>query len=383
VTRHEGTKARRHEGVAGRAFTIVELLVVIGIVIVLVGLLIVAVRAATRSAQGANTRALMSSIKQALVRFQGDVGYLPPVLGDPSPDDLSTDNHDLRRLFDPRGQDLRWNGSADEVMPQYMQAGNGAPAPNHGTYIANVQNWYSVTTLAEYLLGYGHHEQDGWGITPNSTYTGEVPATGIRNPDRDGVWGATIYDRNNNGVLGELEDRMGYPGRGGAVPANVDRGQVLGPYLELKDERAIAAVDWNEDEDRIEVIFPGSPRYDPELPKTIVDYWGNPIRYYRRVYAPGSLATPYTPPRNPTSTTDVTHTPTLSDVFVLRPYEVADGAAIDDRLFPDGRGDTTTSSALQSAMFALLSAGPDNAIDPADRVDPGFLNEDNLVELGP
>ncbi|MHC4786270.1 MAG: type II secretion system protein, partial [Planctomycetota bacterium] len=62
-----------------RGFTIVELLIVIAVIIMLMGILIVAINAATRTAQGANTRSLMSSIKQGLVRFRADMGYLPPV----------------------------------------------------------------------------------------------------------------------------------------------------------------------------------------------------------------------------------------------------------------------------------------------------------------
>ena len=42
-----------------RAFTIIELLTVVGIIVVLVGLLVVAVSSASKVAQGASTRSMM------------------------------------------------------------------------------------------------------------------------------------------------------------------------------------------------------------------------------------------------------------------------------------------------------------------------------------
>ena len=88
----------RGGGDAARAMTIVELLVVMAIILVLLSIVVVAVAAATKTAQGASTRALMGSIKQGLVRFKEDVGYYPPVLGAPPPVAMT---EDLRKLFDP------------------------------------------------------------------------------------------------------------------------------------------------------------------------------------------------------------------------------------------------------------------------------------------
>jgi hypothetical protein len=64
-----------------------------------------------------------------------------------------------------------------------------------------------------------------------------------------------------------------------------------------------------------------------------------------------------------------------------------------DAPFADAGGDTTTTAALNSAEFALFSAGPDRFFNPDlrydDPDDPGntrgtdLFNEDNIVELGP
>jgi hypothetical protein len=237
--------------------------------------------------------------------------------------------------------------------------------------VDRVQEWYSVTTLAEYLLGYGNHNQDGYGVidptNPNDTYTQERPRLGIRHPGRDGVWGATI----NQTADGSLDARM----RGQS--ASVDVGKVYGPYLELKDERMLAAATYDDDGE-VELTFPGTGGYDAAMPKVLVDYWGNPIRYYRRLYAPGDLRSPY-------RTINLSGTlpePTLSDVFVLRPFEVDPGGAIDS-VHADDAGDSTTTTALNSAEFALFSAGADRNSDATARYDGDEFNKDNIVELGP
>ncbi|MCH8210728.1 MAG: type II secretion system protein, partial [Planctomycetes bacterium] len=215
---------------AGRTrggFTIVELLIVTAMIILLLSILVVAVNRASRTSQVTNTRALMNSISQSLERFKEDVGYFPPVLG--------VD----RELLDP----------PDPV----------ALTPDE--YRDQIQQWYSVTTLADYLIGYGDDQQDAY------------DGVGIRHPGRDTVWGATIYGA-ADGSLGARN--------AGTGPASA--GKVYGPYLELKDERLLAGIDPNGN-----IVFPGE---DPDFvtyPKIIVDYWGQPIRYYRQLYSVGAI----------------------------------------------------------------------------------------------
>ena len=356
----------------------IELLVVIGVVVTLMGILVVAVGSAAKTAQKANTRALMNSMKVALHQFRNDIGYLPPVLGHPNPDlSLPPNNSDLRKLFDPR-----------DVLPE-LPNGNA-----NGAYANDIQTWFSWTSLPEYLIGYGNHDQDGYGIVGTGIWDEELPPIGLRDPGPDGVWEATIYGDGD----GSLLSRMSRPNPNPSALSNIDRGKVYGPYLELKDDHLLASTDGTTDSaGRLNLFFPGDGGYDPLLPKVIVDYWGNPIRYYRRLYAPGSLKSPYRP-HGPD-----TRPPTLSDVFVLRPFEIKAGNAInglDDRseaLYLPGDGDPTTTAALNSAEFALFSSGPDGLLNPYIRYDnpddPGndpygngptsFANEDNIVELGP
>ncbi|MCH6550841.1 MAG: type II secretion system protein, partial [Planctomycetes bacterium] len=159
------------------AFTITELLIVVAMIIVLLSMLIVAVNAANRTSQRANTRFLMNSLKQALVSFKDDVGYYPPVLDDD------------RNLME-------------------------APPPTPPSdYESEVQNWFSRTSLADYLIGYGPEKEDGYGRLNDQTQ----PAPGIRHPGPDGVWMATV---NGNGSLGSRN-----------LGSGESFGKVYGPYL--------------------------------------------------------------------------------------------------------------------------------------------------------
>ena len=68
-------------------FTITEMLVTVGVIVILASILVISLSSATRSAQRAKTVQLMNSIKTAISRFKVDQGYLPPMLGvaEPTP----------------------------------------------------------------------------------------------------------------------------------------------------------------------------------------------------------------------------------------------------------------------------------------------------------
>jgi type II secretory pathway pseudopilin PulG len=302
-----------------RAFTIVELLLVIGIIILLLSILIVAVNAATRSAQRANTSALLSSLSQGLVQFEQEVGYLPPVLDA------------TRRVVAP-------------------------PDPDGGTFAVDIQDWYSVTSLAEFLVGYGSQRQDGYGFDAVSNlYQDENPPAGIRDPGRDGAWGATLNDDNGNGLFGDLGDRN--------PPIE---GRVYGPYVDVSDERLLGSIDSTTGA----VFFPGEAGYDPVAPKVICDYWGRPIRYYRRVHVPGTIDYP-------------DRRVSLSEVVLLRPFQAKEANVVPDAVTYGGAPIGLTTYELQSKDFGLFSGGPDTVFDPTARADDDELNRDNVVEVGP
>jgi hypothetical protein len=323
------------------------MLIVIGVIIILLSLLIVGLNMAAKAAQKAHTHSLMTSLAQGLVRFKDDVGYYPPVL------------------------------NADRVLLE-------GPLPGSSSYDEDIQDWYSWTSLAEYLIGYGSHREDGYGydgnLPPIFDWDQEQPPTGIRHPRADGVWGATAF-------TGLVADRMRDSGGNygsETAPHPFDQGKVYGPYLELEDRDLLGCLVLVAGE--YVVRFQGEAGYDEDAPKVITDYWGEPIYYFRRNYPPGALAQSY---RAMDYDLDGRPDPvrTLSDVFCLRPYELDIGADVDSaQITADDSGDRTTTYRLESAEFALFSRGADQVFDPLSRRDPDNSDEpnrDNIVEVGP
>jgi hypothetical protein len=309
-----------------------------------------------------------------------------------------------------------------------------------------LQEWNSVTTLAEYLLGAGDRSADGYGIcgelpspTPANLKPGEreQPRDGIRSPGMDGVWGAALQPITtadvtaasasasytgatlpSNGTTA-LARRGLFFSRNLALPSRITvggtlstsgndtkncilrcrpnlEGRVFGPYLELKDPSLLAGIKGGASGDVLVRATDGDANFD-QYPKVILDYWGQPIRYYRRGYVNFT-------PNAPDTATDGTRFD-LGDFFALRPSRERDGEFIPDSLAktdalddenPDlpvnaaiGGRDRSATQRLRNAEFALLSAGPDRKVDRTRRValtGPNKdvdVNADNLVETGP
>ena len=416
-----------------RAFTLVELLVVIGVIAMLVGLLIVGINAAQKRAQKMNTQFLLSSISQALSRFKSDHGYYPPVLGDPS---------------ELTGGQLSWPATASATPKSQIGFARDLRAPpinpSSGTTNTKVsqwatqeatalQNWYSVTSLAEYLVGAGDRSQDGYGIcgelpdtVPTDPLPGqrELPRAGIRSPGMDGVWGAALQPIYSNpdvsGTPGAAANyasaTLGSPTRKGlfftrnlALPSRVlmssttvsgagndtsrcilrSRPNLEGKITDPKDPARVGTIQ------SIVRVTDGDPDFD-KYPKVILDYWGQPIRYYRRGYV--NLT-----PNTPDQATDGTKFD-LGDFFALRPTQAIESEFIPDAqaatdVLADANNDRSSTARLRSAEFALLSSGPDKKLERQRRIgidittSPIFnyqnpnndvdVNADNIVETGP
>ena len=337
------------------AFTVVELLVVLAIIILLVGILVVGLSQAAGTAQKAQTRFLLNSMAAGLAQFKGDHGYLPPVLGDGS-------------LFGGVGTPENLPGwSRDLIL-----APNWSNDPS-GAEVDGRQRWFSVTSPAEYLTGYGDRVADGYGIiggfdSAADTDPGwiESPTIGFRAPGADGVWGA-LFNNQSNFPPGTFSARNpGNAKRQGGPPisnSTLIRGRIYGPYLELKDENLLGGLRPDGT-----VALPEDDDY-AFRPKVILDYWGTPIRYYRNPYLGGDPKA------------GVTSSLGLDNVFALRPWAFEEGVQADG--IADASGDTATSPQLKSGEFALLSHGPDRRVAVDARVDGDEFNRDNIVEIGP
>jgi prepilin-type N-terminal cleavage/methylation domain-containing protein len=342
-----------------RGFTMVEILVVMAIIVVLIGLLVVAAGGARQAAMASTTSARLTALSQAATRFEADAGYLPPLL----------DN--------------------DRAGISGLEPTRKVRASGYPDYLATAQRRYSYTSAADYLLGYGTEAEDG------------VDGLGARRPGADGFWDASWNDGMNalQGVQdGRFELRERKPVRHG------QQGTVLGPYLELDDPSMLGALGWDlvDDNDpagvgqwdgsidpatnQPVVYFPGDPGYSPDAPKVIVDAWGTPIRYYRINHPPGQPAVEYPANYEPVGGDGWRYSPSLSEYFALRPYEIGDGESVIS-WFDDGTtkwgdfsatasastsGDPTSTRTLMDGRFAFVSAGPNRRIYDWARVDfPG------------
>ena len=350
-----------------RAFTIIELLTVVGIIVVLVGLLIVAVSSASKAAQAASTRSMMGAVSRALTQFKTDMGYLPPVLGFPT-------------------TGASQNGSVgylrDLVLPPILTGGS---TPLEATQI---QNYYSMTAMVEYLIGPGGRDEDGYGAIgiPANTTQGfkELPPAGIRSPLKDGVWGAYSNPGPGNQTLGNFSRRNLPQGSAAntSTVANVS-GRVLGPYLELKDGSLLGAIVGTDSVTGQPIVArAGDNNWNPTAPKVLLDYYGQPIRFYRKGYVNGDPKRTGGKKVGVGTGSDVGWD--LSDIFVLRPQKFDLNTGIDDLAddLADGNGDKSTSRSLKMADFALFSSGPDQRADFTVRRDATLFNEDNIVEVG-
>lgn len=377
---HRGSRTSRS------GFTVIELLVVIAVIIVLTGLLLAGLRAATGAARDADSKSRFRAIAQALAAFQGDHGYFPPIL--------------RGGLLSDR------NGPAwSDVVPN--------PSPT-SDYSIDIQSWYSMTALPEYLLGAGGRDIDGYGqYDGDSNSTTERPALGIRSPGSDGAWGSTLYASgpNNNLPVGAAlqEDRLrAFYVDPDANPFSIRfrrPGPVYGPYLGLEQAGSLGKIlpsnaTWSvndQEPEPVQLITENDLAWtDPAARLVMLDSYGNPIEYFRSPYAPGQLSKRDVRDflGGPDLPDDSDYQPsTLADVIRLRPFtftadESVDGdgtGAFDSRLVddlgPEARdipGSTTL--ALKTARWALFSGGADKTYNPWVR--SSELNEDNIVEIG-
>ena len=355
-------------------FTIIELLVVLAIISVLVGILVVAIGGGREAARESTTRSRMGAMVQAVERFEGDTGYLPPLL----------DND---------------RSGINGLEPTWRTGGSGPD------YLRFMQGFYSYTSPAEYLLGYGPAEQDGH------------DGLGLRRPGDDGFWGALNTDMLGNADGTPALDERRPPQGTSTSNFSTHRGAVLGPYLDIDDLSMVGALGgdingWDGSIDPVSgqprIYMAGDEGYDPDAPKVILDAWGGPIRYYRVNHQPGNPAgrfgAGYVPPGHdgvpPDYVADWTHTPSLSEFFVLRPYDISPDDAItwifrdaDGQHWGDFQGvgsgstgdpfgDPTTTAGLNAGRFAFFSAGPDRVLFPWARVDNPSDADGRLQWLG-
>jgi prepilin-type N-terminal cleavage/methylation domain-containing protein len=368
-----------------RAFTVLELLVVIAIVAVIAGLLLASLRGATDRSRAVKTRSIMRAVSISLDAFKSDHGYHPVVLNGSS-----------------SGRDgPAWR----DVVPAPVPIVGNNPFPL-SDYAVDMQRWYSMTTIPEFLLGAGGRDADGYGTTDIDTNSlGERPALGIRSPGLDGAWGSTIFG------TGLFEDRaFGLYEDPSANPSQMrlrDPGRVYGPYLGIEGDirlgKILPANTWPAaptseaqaeelGQDPVRVIDENSQDWlNPDAALVLLDPFDRPIEYFCNPYAPGDPSS--VDQRKSTGVNGATPPipqmrPSLADIIRLRPSAFGSESEFDGNISADVfnshvqdlRGDFSASIAARTASYAIFSSGADATYNPWLRAHP--LNADNIVEFG-
>lgn len=199
-------------------FSLLEVLVVVGIIALLVSLVtVVAVRART-IAEKSSTQHLMSALATAINQFEKDMGYYPPLLTE----DLTIpDAGNLNNFRDRRA--MRYN---------------------------------STLSLVPYLVGVGDLNRNGDETSDN--LDDGIAGVGLRDPGADKSWGGATDATARETYLSEIENKRGLSGT------------VYGPYLEMGGKFDIAQA-YQKADDTVKI----------EGAYWFSDWWERPIRYYQ------------------------------------------------------------------------------------------------------
>lgn len=379
-----------------RAFTLMEVLVSVGIIFLLLGLLLTTFRYVNRAANEVQARTTLQSIRMAITQFESDFGFAPPLVMD----GYEARNGEADRPWPEytsktsviESGSVRWIKVWD---PDYLDTANGS-VPSHlnflrargGTYspAAPADNpfkdfRFSNRTLAYYLVG--------------ALDIAREPTSPARDLPIDGVKGAGFYHPEEDGTF-EIPPRVvrgstrGYKGRkytpfvdvskGGlqlATDPNSPRLNNVAESVELQDNRFGKVMRLS--------------RQSPE-PSGPGDVGGRPIRYYR--WEPGRVNEPLGG-----ATIDLSSTTNkYADLNVPRMVGEDPTAPYTAGIVIPKNRDLEQNAALRSARWALVHAGKDGWFGDEDiltlRANAGFsaglddvqlrrkVMEDNIVEVG-
>ncbi len=302
-----GRGAGRASARAARAFTIVELSIVVLVIIILAGILMVSLRGAMGSARQANTERFLGTVVQAVEQFKNDLTYYPPLL---AVEGGATGVVELG--LDPPDSILKPQVIVPEALAEKRNPGS---APAVIDYLQKTR-FGSEFTLATYLMGIGD-------VDNHETGAASSPKIGASTPDDDGNAGPGFRNPGPDRAWGGAADRQDQRSKFTATKT----GRVYGPYLDPGATEKFLALDvkgrtgmWK-----------------------LVDPWGQPLRYY--VNWPRKDRTPL-PQGGPQPSVD--YTP-----VELRTQDSVQ-AQIDD---PTGAASLDMDRQVFTASFMILSAG--------------------------
>ncbi len=314
-------KPRRREA---RAFTIVELAVVVLVILVLAGILMVALRGVMGSARQATTERFVSSIVPAVEQFKNDLTYYPPLLS----------IEDVPLGEDPPVAATRPQVTVPEALAQARMPGNA----NEVRRRLQMTRYGSEYTLAAYLMGIGDLDgaDESGALSPPSNpgastdYDDGHKGPGFRSPGPDRSWG------------GGADRTVQRPaGAGGGKATATRTGRVYGPYLDPGASEKFLQLD----------VSGRTGMWK------LVDPWGQPLRYYINwpTKAPGAGGAPETS-------------------VALTPVELRSKEAVEAQI--DGEDYLELDRLVFSAPFMILSAGEPRIKDSEGKAAARFGDRD-------
>ncbi len=325
-----------------RGFTLLELLVSILVVGILIGLLILGIRAASRTARGVAERQAVSAAATGLEQFRDTFNFTPPMVKDQATTPQRTLNVGGRTVLSV----YRTTNAADQDALR-MQGGTIGPAPADNPL---QDNRYSLQSLAYYLAGGAN-----------------MPAGGA-NAELvvDGVKGPGLYAPERDGTFDIPKDVVQ-----GTVAATARVGIVHEPFVELGAQNLTLYVD-------------PSDITNAELR----DRNGAPVRYYKWLTG-----------REQPANSGNYIVETVDDLNI--PAMVARRASVLPGQLPPDRDIEKLNVQLRDATWAIVSAGPNGVFGdepiaeiarklggsvPADPTGILLLRaeaeRDNIVEVG-
>jgi prepilin-type N-terminal cleavage/methylation domain-containing protein len=241
-----------------RGFTLVELLVVVGIIVLLVSLAVVGFSGVLGNARRASAQATVNTLGMGAEQFRIDHDDVPP---------LVTEVPGFDAPPPPGGGGLGGGGGGNAGEIRVPGMINDFTERREAYYDAR---YYSEWTLPIYLLGVGDINGDGI-----NDYSDE----GVPNRD-DGVDGFGFRDpgpilawKQRDPQVSDPDDPDFY------VHAPINAGRVYGPYIDTGQLDA-AIIDPNGEVQRSGALEAVPTNNGGRLYR-FVDPWGTPIRYYR------------------------------------------------------------------------------------------------------
>ncbi len=398
------SEAERGGGAGVRAFTVMEVVVSLGVIFLLVGLLLTTFRFVNRSATEVQARTTLGTIRMAISQFESDFGFPPPLVRDGyesragGPDrpwpEYTTGTVSMVET-DPSGGTVRnikvWNpeyvsvaGELDHLRFLRARAPYALPATADNPFR---DYRFSNRTIAYYLVGALDVAHDTAGAGRDFPIDG-VKGSGFYRPEADGTFEIppSVFRGSTRGYKGRRFTSFLDPGKGGlqlVTDAASVRTNNVAEGVEVQDNRFGKVM-------RL-------ARQSPE-PSGPTEVGGRAIRYYR--WEPGRIpqangtdgfSNPTIDLSNATNKYADLNIPRLIGEDPTAPYTA--GIVI-----PKVR-DIEQNAALRSARWAIVHAGKDGYFGDEDiltlRANAGFsagiddvqlrrkVMEDNIVEVGP